>query len=119
MANYGNFNLNKKRKGRKIIIAVVCIAVILLAVVFYIGITAGSDGEGMQRISSVVSENTQLKEQVSELNDRIAKMQKEIEDLNAQLEARPTIEPTPYAAQGTVMPTATPASTLSPRDGIR
>ncbi|MGN0106558.1 MAG: hypothetical protein ACI4A5_02520 [Hominilimicola sp.] len=119
MANYGNFNFNRKRKGKKIIIAVVCIIAVLLAVIFYIGITAGSDSEEMQRVSAVVSENTQLKEQVSELSDEISKLQKEIEDLNAQLEARPTIAPTPYAAQGAEIPAATPAPTLSPRGGIQ
>ncbi len=119
MANYGNFNFNRKRKGKKIIIAVGCVIVLLLAVVFYIGITAGSDGEGMERVSSAVAENTQLKQQISELNGQIEKMQKEIDDLNAQLALRPTIAPTPYAAQGGVAPSLPPASTLSPREGIR
>ncbi len=119
MANYGNFNFNRKRKGKKIITAVVCIIVLLLAVVFYIGITAGSDSEEMQRVSSAVAENTQLKQQISELNNQIEKMQKEIDDLNAQLALRPTIAPTPYAAQGGAAPTLPPVSTLSPREGIR
>ena len=119
MANYGNFNFNRKRKGKKIIIAVVCIAALLLAVVFYIGITAGSDSEEMQRVSAVVAENTQLKEQVSELSEQISRMQKEIEELNAQLEARPTTAPTPYTAQDVAAPTATPSAALSPRGGVQ
>ncbi len=119
MANYGNFNLNRKRNGKKIIIAVASIAVIILALVFYIGLTAGSESEDMERISSAVAENVQLKQQISELNNEIAKKQQEIDDLNAQLELRPTIAPTPYMAQGGVMPTLTPAPTLSPRGKIR
>lgn len=121
MANYGNFNFNKKRKGRKFIIAVVCIAAVLLAVIFYIGITAGSGRD--ENISSAVAENTQLKLQIGELNDKIEKMQTKIDDLNAQLDARPTIAPTPYTPQGGVAaeasPTPFPKETISPRGGIR
>ncbi len=119
MANYGNFNFNRKRKGKKIIVVVGCVIVVLLAVVFYIGITAGSDSEEMQRVSAVVAENTQLKQQVSELNDEVSKLQKEIENLNAQLALRPTTAPTPYAAQNVAAPTATPSAPISPRGGIR
>lgn len=117
MAGYGNFNLNKKRKGKKLIIAVVCIVVLIIAAVFYIGITAGSSGEEMERISAAVEENTQLKIQINELNDQIEKMQEAIDNLHAELEARPTIAPTPYAMQGEVMPTETPAAAISPRAG--
>lgn len=114
MASYGNFNINRKKKGKKALTVIICIAVILLAIVFYIGITAGSDGEGMQRVSTAVEENTKLKEQISELEQTISLMQSEIDGLNAQLEARPTIQPTPYTAQGVVVPTPTTAA-ISPR----
>ena len=119
MASYGNFNFNRKRKSKKIIIAVVSIVVILAAAVFFIGITAGSDGEGMERISSVVEENTQLKMEISALNDKIARMQTEIDDLNAELMARPTPEPTPYTAPDDVAPVETPQTIVSPRGSLR
>ena len=66
MSNYGNLNINrnKNRKGKKIIIALICIAVLILAFI-----------------------------KVNELNDQIAQMQEEIDSLHAELEAMPTIEP--------------------------
>ena len=119
MAGYGNLNLNKKRKGKKIIAALLIVALAAVAVVFFIGITAGSDGEEMERVSSAVEENTRLKMQISELNDTIAKMQATIDDLNAQLAARPTPVPTPYTAPDTVVPEPSPQGNISPRGSLR
>lgn len=120
MANYGNFNLNKKRKGKKIIVAVVSVIICLAAIVFFIGITVGSDGTEMEHVSSVVEENTYLKMQISELNDAVARMQKEIDDLTAQLASMPTPVPTQYGMpDGTEQPTETPRGNISPRGSLR
>ncbi len=119
MANYGNFNFNRRKKNKKIVIAVICAAAVL-AVIFYLGIVSG--GDGMNNTSSVVSENTRLKLEIGELNDKIEKMQATIDDLNLRLEARPTIAPTPYAVSESPAPSSTPTplprETTSPRGGI-
>ena len=119
MANYGNLNINKRKKGRKIMVAAIVLVVILAAALMFIGIVAGSDGEKMEYVSSVVEENTRLKMQISELNDTITKMQTTIDDLNAQLAARPTPIPTPPAAPDTVIPTEPPQGNISPRGSLR
>jgi cell division protein FtsB len=112
MAFYGNFN--RRRKGKKIITAVICTAIILLAVIFYIGLTVGNDGDEMQRISSAVAENTQLKEQISSLTQQVEQLQEEVTNLNEQLEAQAAATPLPSALPSTTAPEATP-SKISPR----
>lgn len=118
MVSYGNYNLNKKRKGKKIVVAIICVIAILLAVLFYIGITIGNNNDEMNKFSTAVEENTELKLKINELNDQISKMQTEINNLHAELDSRPTPEPSPYEAQNIIAPTATP-STVSPRTGVR
>lgn len=120
MTVYGNFNINKKKKKNKIWIAVACIAAALAAMVCYIGIVAGSDSEGMRQISSAVAENTQLKEQVNELNAEIARLNEEIASLTAQLEARPTAAPEmPAATADTSNSSDTSGTVIPPRTGRR
>lgn len=116
MAGYGNFNFNKKKKGNKIGIAVLCVAVLIAAAVFYIGVTAGSNGEEMERISSAVAENTALKERISELEEKIASLEQQIADKEAELSERPTARPALEDTQNTPPPASKP---LSPREGLR
>jgi len=117
MSGYGNFNLNKKRKGKKARIAIGVIAVLLFVGICYIGITAGSDD--MEHVSTAVQENVQLKQQISELNDQIARLNEEIVNLNAELGMRPTIAPTPYEMLIEPIATDVPEETISPRTGRR
>lgn len=116
MVSYGNYNLKKKKKGKKIITAVIVTVAIILVGIFVIGIIAGSDGENMEQVSTAVEENTDLKIQIGELNDEIAKLKEENENLKAELESRPTIMPAPT---GSPLPTSSPApsdsSLISPR----
>lgn len=119
MEIYGNFN--RKRKGRKVIIAVICAVIVLLAVIYYIGMTVGSDSNEMQQISSAVAENIQLKEQISELNEQIERQRREIENLEEQLESRPTEAP---IIEGSQPPEVSPSplpdvQQRSPRQGVR
>lgn len=113
MPVYTNADFGKRRKRKRIAIIITVIVVLILAVIFYIGITAGSDGERMERISSAVEENTQLKLQIDELNEQIEEMQTEINDLKAQLDARPlpSAEPTNLPAS----PVPTERAGTSPR----
>ena len=111
MAQYGNLKLRAKKRGHKIYIVICAVVFVIIAILFYIGITVGSGSGEMERMSTAVQENTQLKTQVSELNSEIERLNSEIEglnaeiaDLNAELEARPTALPAP---------TATPAATSS------
>lgn len=117
MAGYGNFNLNKKRNGKKTGIAIGVIAVLLVAGICYLGITAGSDD--VEHVSTAVQENVQLKQQISELNDQIARLNEEIVNLNAELGMRPTIAPTPYEMLIEPIATDMPVETISPRTGRR
>lgn len=121
MARYGNFNINKKKKRNKPLIAVVCALAAVLIVLFIIGVTAGSDGEEMARMSTAVRENTELKNEVSELTAEIDRLNAEINDLKAQLEAMPTLPPAETLAPGEAPAaeiTVTPAPPMSPREGI-
>lgn len=113
MSGYGNFDFNKKRRTKKrIITAVIIAAAAVLAVVFCIGIING----GTNDEASLVSENTQLKIQLGEKDAQIQRLEEEVENLTAQLEARPTPSPTPLVAQ---TPSPSPKASISPRDGIR
>ena len=78
----------------------------MLAFIFYIGITVGSNSDKSNQIADAIQENTELKLKVNELNDQIAQMQEEIDSLHAELEAMPTIEPT--------LPSGSPAPSVSP-----
>lgn len=104
MAVYGNFNANKK-KGNKLLVVICCVAAMIFIAVCIIGIVAGSNGESMQHISAAVAENTQLKEQINELNAEISRLNEEIVSLGSQLEARPTAPP-----QMSEPPRATPSA---------
>lgn len=117
MSGYGNFNLNKKRNGKKIGIVGGIIAVLLIIIICYVGITADSDDT--EHISAAVRENVQLKQQISELNDQIAQLNEEIANLNEELGARPTVAPTPYEMLAEPTATDMPEETISPRTGRR
>ncbi len=44
----------------------------MLAFIFYIGITVGSNSDKSNQIADAIQENTELKLKVNELNDQIA-----------------------------------------------
>lgn len=112
MAQYGNFNGNNRSKGKKITFAAASAAAIIV-LIYIIGIFAG--GENAERVSSAVAENVRLKEQVSEMSERIAFLEQENEELNARIAFIPTAEPIPEAPQETLQPT--PSQNTSPRGG--
>lgn len=117
---YGNINGKQKKKGSKIFIILICIIAIIIIALAAIGLTIGADSEGQQQISAAISENTQLKMQIDELNDEIEKLNEEIERLGGELEARPTLEPEVYTAPNEAVeqlqPTQSPEP-VSPRRG--
>ena len=123
MARYGNFNINKKKKKNKPLIILLCVIAAALIALFIIGVTAGSDGEGMAKMSAAVRENTELKAEVSEMTEEIARLNGVIADLEAQIAAMPTLPP----VEETPLPGASPAAntaepdyeSLSPREGFR
>lgn len=114
MAQYVNFNSNNKNKRKKIITAGVVTAVIIVAAVYIIGLFTGGS-EDRERVSSAVSENVRLKEQVSEMSERIAFLEQENEELHAQLALVPTPAPTVEAPLQSIEPTTTPLRNTSPR----
>ena len=65
----------------KALISGICsrFAIIILAFIFYIGITVGSNNDKSNQIADAIQENTELKLKVNELNDQIAQMQEEID----------------------------------------
>ena len=101
------------RKGQKRAI----VQYTLIAFIFYIGITVGSNNDKSNQIADAIQENTELKLKVNELNDQIAQMQEEIDSLHAELEAMPTIEPT--LPSGSPAPSVSPTSPISPRIGVQ
>lgn len=110
MAQYGNFNVNRKSKGKRIAAAAVLTAAVIVIAIYVIGLIAG--GSDSERVSSAVAENVRLKEQVSEMSERIAFLEKENEELSARIASMPTAAPT-AAPQTTVQPT--PSQNTSPR----
>ena len=90
----------------------------MLAFIFYIGITVGSNSDKSNQIADATQENTEFESlKVNELNDQIAQMQEEIDSLHAELEAMPTIEPT--LPSGSPAPSVSPTSPISPRIGVQ
>lgn len=112
MAQYGNFNSNSRSRGKKITAAAI-IAAAILVVIYIIGLFTG--GENAERVSSAVAENVRLKEQVSEMSERIAFLEQENEELNARIAFMPTASPATEAPQNTVQPT--PSQNTLPRGG--
>ena len=95
MANYVNFNTAKPRKSRKYIIVILCVTAFLLACVYVIGIVAGMNGNRGQEAASAVSENVQLKQEISEKDAEIERLNGEIAALQGELDARPEPQPSP------------------------
>ena len=118
MTQYGNFNVNKKSKRKKIINFAIVAAAVIMAVIYILGLIAGSDGADKERVSSAVAENVKLKEQVSEMSERIAFLETENEELAAQLALAPTPVPTAEVPQESIAPTSTPTQNTSPRGDI-
>lgn len=129
MKLYDNSNYAKRKNGKKIIIAILCVLIIILAFIFYVGITVGNS-DGTDNISDTIRENTELKLKVNELNEEIVRLQAEIDTLNGELEARPTPEPSPSVSplptasvapsvSPSAEPSASPQSPISPRIGVR
>lgn len=87
----------KKSKWKKSIVIIIVILGIVFIGISAVGIIAGSDSAENRNISAAVAENVQLKQQIEELNMQISELEAQIDGLNADLSARPTIEPTPYA----------------------
>lgn len=112
MAQYGNFNGNNRSKGKKITVVAI-IAAAIIVVIYIIGIFAG--GERAERVSSAVAENVRLKEQISEMSERIAFLEQENEELNARIAFMPTPAPATEAPQETLQPT--PSQNTLPRGG--
>lgn len=115
---YGNLNGKQNKKGKKLLIILLCIAAAVVVVLAIIGFTVGANPAERQYISSAITENTQLRLQIDQLNEEIEKLNEEITRLGGELELRPTIAPEPYSVPDGIMeavPTATPA-VISPRN---
>ena len=87
----------KSKKPKKIIAAICIVVVLLLSVIAAIGMTLGSNSSEGQAVADAVKENAELKRQINEL------------------EARPTVSPTP-APEFSPMPSKSPAASSAPRN---
>ena len=123
MAGYANYTAGSRgRRIKKLIIGIVCSVLIVLAAIYIIGLLVGVNDERGQEVSATVSENVALRQQVSEKDDEIERLNNEINSLKAQLENRQTPPPAE-----TPEPTAEPEGAyrysggedeyLSPRSG--
>lgn len=97
MAVYGNFNTNKKKKIKKTVIGIIIAAAVVLAGIYIIGIIARMNGSEGREISSAVSENVRLRQEISEKEDEIRRLEDEINTLKATLNERPVPTPEPSA----------------------
>ena len=99
------------------------LAVILTAAAIYFFAT-DTGGIG-QAVRASVGEITQLKMQLKEKDDRIAELEREVEEYKQELALRPAPSATPIpppndrVAGGVVAPSASPAATIRPRTGGR
>lgn len=94
MASYGKYTAGSRGKTvKKLVIGIVCTVLIVLAAIYIIGLIAGVNGERGREISAAVSENVALRQQVSEKDDEIERLNNEINSLRSQLENRQTPEP--------------------------
>ena len=123
MAGYANYTAGSRgRRIKRLIIGIVCGVLVVLAAIYVIGLLVGVNDEQGREISATVSDNVALRQQVSEKDDEIERLNNEIKSLKAQLENRQTPPPAE-----TPVPTATPESAyrysngeneyLSPRSG--
>lgn len=95
------YKLSGKKKGpKKIFIILGIILAALILFISIVGVIADSQSAEKENISAAVEENVQLKQQIDELNATIADLRSQIDGLNSDLSARPTLEPTPYAPAG-------------------
>ena len=107
MANYVNFNTAKPRKSKKYIIVILCVTAFLLLCVYVIGIIANMNGKSGREAASAVSENVQLKQEISEKDAEIERLNGEIAALRGELDARPTPAPAESSPEPSPVPTAT------------
>lgn len=112
---YRMYTNKKKRKGKKLLIVLICIAAVCLAGLAVIGLTVGEGSISREDVSLAVSENIELKKQISEQQEQIDTLNKKIDDLTEELNARPTIEPTPYAPPNAAIVSPSPSPNAAPR----
>ena len=119
MANYVNFNTAKPRKSKKYIIVILCVAAFLLACVYVIGIIVNMNGGHGREAAAAVSENVQLKQEISEKDAEIERLNGEIASLRGELDTRPTPAPAEPSPVPTVAPTGNDDGYASPRSDMQ
>jgi len=93
-------------------------AAVILAALYIIGLTLGSNSRGRSEVSQAVAENRELRDSLTAKDDRINELEAEVkrlkgevERLNDEIAAMPTLPPE--------LPAETPAAEQgSPRDGV-
>lgn len=112
---YGKISGKQKRKGEKVLIIAACVVGAVIIALAIIGIVVGADSAHHREISSSIAENSDLKQQVEELNAKIEDLNKKIDELGGELAARPTVAPEETPAPS-VSPSPSPAARVSPRE---
>lgn len=100
-----NYTLGRKKKIKTAVKIAVIILVIILAGLYILGATLGSDSEARNAVSSAIKENNRLKSEISAKDERINELDNRVKELEAQLGAIPTQAPTPYMPEITAEPT--------------
>lgn len=113
---YGTVNGEKRRNKRRKITAIIVILVILLAGLYVLGLFT-SDSPEYQMRQSAIEENHILKEQVSELEDEVKRLKKELEEKTDYIDTLPTPD-TADEDETVATPTASvePTSPSTPRE---
>lgn len=111
----------KSKKPKKIITVLCVIAAAVIALFGAIGIIAGSGGEERQAVSDAISENIELKQKLSDMQETVDGLNQKIEDLETELRQRPTFTPKPSAPimQNSPSPSPSPSEQTAPRERIR
>lgn len=91
------YGFNGKKKKKKIWVIPACIAGAAVLCIFVLGIILSISSPERDTISAAVKENTELKQQISDLNTQVENLQAENDTLRAELDARPTAVPSPVA----------------------
>lgn len=106
----------KKGAGRKILIICICVFAVVFLSISAVGLIAGYDGEKRQGISDAISENEQLKQEVSKQKAEIEKLKEQNEELEDELENRPSASPTPFELSEKSSEEKSSQKKASPRD---
>lgn len=89
ISDYSGMHSTKRRTGKRRIVGIIIIAVILLLGAFIVGILTSDEPEYRMRLTAI-EENHVLKEQISELEERVAELEEQLNSLPTPIPSEET-----------------------------